>query len=185
MLKHGIMGLLSYGDMTGYEIMQVFRDSLNFFWNANTSQIYRDLQTLKKAGYVTAREVPQKGRPDKKEFSITDAGRDELKSWLREYSCGTANLPLLMKVFFLGEITKKENLERFRQMKSESENSIKALEKVKNIIAVYKERVENPDASLYWKMTLDYGIRYMNMINEWCDTCIAELEGKIHEHTGA
>ena len=28
MLKHGILGLLSYGDMTGYQIMTVFRDSL-------------------------------------------------------------------------------------------------------------------------------------------------------------
>ena len=31
MLKHGVLGLLSYGDMTGYEIMEVFRDSLAFF----------------------------------------------------------------------------------------------------------------------------------------------------------
>lgn len=48
MLKHGILGLLNYGDMTGYEIMKVFRDSLSFFWTANTSQIYRELNTLKK-----------------------------------------------------------------------------------------------------------------------------------------
>lgn len=31
MLKHGILGLLNYHDMTGYEIMEVFRDSLRFF----------------------------------------------------------------------------------------------------------------------------------------------------------
>lgn len=30
MLKHGILGLLNYHDMTGYEIMEVFRDSLQF-----------------------------------------------------------------------------------------------------------------------------------------------------------
>ncbi len=48
MLKHGILGLLNYHDMTGYEIMEVFRDSLRFFWSAQTSQIYRELQTLEK-----------------------------------------------------------------------------------------------------------------------------------------
>ncbi len=31
MLKHGILGLLNYHPMTGYEIMLVFRDSLLFF----------------------------------------------------------------------------------------------------------------------------------------------------------
>ncbi len=43
-LKHGILGLLNYHPMTGYEIMLVFRDSLRFFWSAQTSQIYRELQ---------------------------------------------------------------------------------------------------------------------------------------------
>ena len=53
MLKHGILGLLNYRDMTGYEIMEVFRDSLRFFWNARTSQIYRELQDWKeKSGSV-------------------------------------------------------------------------------------------------------------------------------------
>lgn len=30
MLKYGILGLLNYQDMTGYEVMEVFRDSLRF-----------------------------------------------------------------------------------------------------------------------------------------------------------
>ena len=35
--------------MSGYEIMMAFRDSL-IFWRAQTSQIYRELQSLKKCG---------------------------------------------------------------------------------------------------------------------------------------
>ena len=50
MLKHGILGLLNYGDMTGYEIKTAFEDSLNHFWHAQTSQIYRELQLLEKNG---------------------------------------------------------------------------------------------------------------------------------------
>ena len=52
MLKHGILGLLNYRELTGYEIMIVFRDSLRFFWNAQTSQNYRKLQTLEGKGWV-------------------------------------------------------------------------------------------------------------------------------------
>ena len=57
MLKHGILGLLSYGDMTGYQIMTVFRDSLSHFWVAQTSQIYRELQGLEKNGWIAAVHV--------------------------------------------------------------------------------------------------------------------------------
>ena len=46
MLKHGILGLLNYGDMSGYEIREVFQDSLNYFWTAQTSQIYREIGVL-------------------------------------------------------------------------------------------------------------------------------------------
>ena len=48
MLKHGILGLISTGDKTGYEIMTVFRDSLKHFWTAQTSQIYRELRTMER-----------------------------------------------------------------------------------------------------------------------------------------
>ena len=37
MLKHGILGLLSYGSMTGYDITRTFKDSLSYFWSAQTS----------------------------------------------------------------------------------------------------------------------------------------------------
>ena len=48
MLKHGILGLLNYHYLTGYEIIETFRDSLRFFWSAQISRIYRELQTLEK-----------------------------------------------------------------------------------------------------------------------------------------
>ena len=35
-LKHGLLGLLNYGSMTGYELDKIFRDSLSFFWQAKT-----------------------------------------------------------------------------------------------------------------------------------------------------
>ena len=59
MLKHGILGLLNYGDMSGYEIREVFKNSLNYFWTAQTSQIYRELGALEKNGWIKRRAVEQ------------------------------------------------------------------------------------------------------------------------------
>lgn len=184
MLKHGILGLLNYSDMSGYEVMEVFRDSLNFFWTANTSQIYRELQTLKHKGFVVDRVVEQSGKPDKKIFSITDSGRDEFKNWLREFSYGNSNSPLLMKVFFSGEISKEENLERFHKIKAECAESLEKYSGVKEIMEAYMGMVPDPKTAVYWNMTLDYGIRYQQMLNEWCDSCIAGLEADENENSG-
>ena len=82
MLKHGILGLLSYCDRTGYEIMEVFKNSLSFMWNANTSQVYRELQNLKDSGFAEVTEVEQMGKPNKKVYSITEAGGEELQHWV-------------------------------------------------------------------------------------------------------
>ena len=114
MLKHGILGLISNGDKTGYEIKAVFRDSLNHFWAAQTSQIYRELQTMEKARWIRQTHVSQVGRPDKNVFSITPAGHDELVRWLREDNLpsGFRN-PFLMKTFFMGELPIEENIAFF------------------------------------------------------------------------
>ena len=40
-LKHAILGLLNYAEMTGYNIDRYFKSSIAFFWHAQTSQIYK------------------------------------------------------------------------------------------------------------------------------------------------
>ena len=47
-LKHAILGLLNYAEMTGYDIDRYFKSSIAFFWHAQTSQIYKELNTCTK-----------------------------------------------------------------------------------------------------------------------------------------
>ena len=42
-LKHAILGLLNYADMSGYDIDRFFKSSIAFYWHAQTSQIYKEL----------------------------------------------------------------------------------------------------------------------------------------------
>ncbi len=177
MLKHGILGLLNYGDMTGYEIMEVFRDSLKYFWSAQTSQIYRELQTLKKQGWVTDVLIPQEARPDKKVFSITDSGRQELLRWLSEDDTGfDTRSPLLMKTFFRGELTPEENIYFFRRIQSYSDAFLSQLEKPETSVTMYAQKGSDAEKALYWRMTIEYGVMYMNMLKKWTSRCIKELE---------
>ena len=177
MLKHGILGLISNGDKTGYEIMTVFRDSLSHFWTAQTSQIYRELQTMEKAGWVMQTHVTQNGRPDKNVFSITPAGHDELIRWLRDSNlpAGFRN-PFLMKTFFMGELPVEENIAFFKAFRDASVFPDDGKQVSANA-DMYRQAVDHPEKAIYWKLTIEFGRMYENMQREWCEYCIHELEG--------
>ncbi|MCR5235310.1 MAG: PadR family transcriptional regulator [Lachnospiraceae bacterium] len=184
MLKHGILGLLNYGDMTGYEIRTVFRDSLNHFWHAQTSQIYRELQVLEQKGWITVTHVEQNGKPDKNVLSITGTGREELKSWLDdETTVNPVRSAMLMKVFFRGECSIYENIEYFKRLSKRETVFPTGSEAAGEVSGEYKKMIDDPLKALYWKFTIDFGVMYDRMLKEWCDNCIHELEDLKDENT--
>lgn len=177
MLKHGILGLLNYYDLTGYEIMEVFRDSLNFFWNAQTSQIYRELQGLEQKGWVEKTVVSQQGKPDKNVFSITPEGKTELLLWLAKDEAMMAfRNPLLMKVFFMGERSREENIRYFKRLIEEYEKLLEGLAPVPKYIEAYSAYLDEKEKALFWQMTVDYGGRNLQMCIDWAKDCIRRLE---------
>ncbi len=184
MLKHGILGLLNYGSMSGYDIMRTFKNSLDFFWTAQTSQIYRELQTLKKKGWVTDQNVVQSGKPDKKLFSITESGKEELNRWLAEEDTGfETRSPIMMKTFFRGEKSIDENIEFFSRIQRSCGEFMSEMSGPPKNISMYEQAVKNPMISMYWKMTIKYGVMYIQTLNEWAGQCIKELEEIKNEST--
>jgi len=51
-LEHAILGFLDYGPMSGYDLKKTFDDSVNHFWTAQQSQIYRALKKMVGDGWV-------------------------------------------------------------------------------------------------------------------------------------
>lgn len=185
MLKYGILGLLNYGSMTGYEINRTFKDSLSYFWNAQTSQIYRELQVLKKNGWAEDETIKQDGKPDKKLFTITDSGKAELNRWLVEDSPEfSGRSPLLMKTFFRGERSIEENIDYFNRLADVGADFLTGLQSEPPDLDVYASRVNDPQKALYWKMTVEYGLMYAQMYLQWVEKCKKELEDLANEHTG-
>lgn len=178
MLKHGILGLLNYGDMTGYQIMEVFRDSLNYFWTAQTSQIYRELQHLQEHGFVSHTIVKGGSRPDSKLFSITEDGRQELICWLTAENGFDTKSKLMMLTFFRGELPAEENIRFFEAIKASAAQFGAGMGRPAEKTDFYEKALHSPEKAIYWKMTVEYGRMYMKMLCEWCDICIAMLKGE-------
>ncbi|WP_070970555.1 PadR family transcriptional regulator [Vibrio sonorensis] len=83
-LPHVILTVLSTRDATGYDITKEFSSTIGYFWKASHQQVYRELNKLAQGGYVTCVLEPQEGKPDRKVYSITDAGRSALGEWFEQ-----------------------------------------------------------------------------------------------------
>lgn len=178
-LRYGILGLLNYGGMTGYDISKYFRESVGYFWNAQQSQIYRELTALEKDGLVEYELVIQSDKPNKKLYRINDSGRSNLKEWLEdeniEDSFITRN-PLLLKLFFSSQISEDRLINRLAKYKEKCEASARELAHHTSDLSDYQNRVENNRESLYWQMTAAYGLANYQTCARWAEDCINLLQ---------
>lgn len=175
-LKHGILGLLSYGPTTGYDLDKMFKGSLNFFWQAQTSQIYRELNVMEKKGWITSEIVIQMDKPNKKIFSLADSGKEELNRWLMRNSIEEdirIRDPFLVKLFFSGAIDTASNVEMMKQFRRCCEY---ALEKIKETLEHFRKKDEGNQNSVYWEMTASFGYYYYEMCILWANDTIKKLE---------
>ena len=81
-LEHAILVSLAEKASTGYDLARRFDKSIGRFWTATHQQVYKVLSRMEAAGWVAATHVAQEGRPDKKVYDLTAAGRAELSDWI-------------------------------------------------------------------------------------------------------
>jgi PadR family transcriptional regulator, regulatory protein AphA len=73
------LGILSFTEASGYEIKKEIEEGMfSHFIDASFGSIYPALSQLNGEGLVTVRAEEQTGRPDKKVYSVTEAGRKAL-----------------------------------------------------------------------------------------------------------
>jgi DNA-binding PadR family transcriptional regulator len=79
------LGILTRGDATGYEIKNLFQDDgYQHFVEASFGSIYPALNRLTEEGLVSVRAEAQEKRPDRKVYSITQAGRNAFLASLQK-----------------------------------------------------------------------------------------------------
>ncbi|GAA4080484.1 PadR family transcriptional regulator [Nonomuraea soli] len=69
-----MLAALLEGEASGYDLAKGFDASVANFWMATPQQLYRELERMEGEGLVQARVVEQERRPNKRVFSLTDAG---------------------------------------------------------------------------------------------------------------
>jgi DNA-binding PadR family transcriptional regulator len=73
-LRDAVLAALLEGESSGYDLAKGFDASVANFWMATPQQLYRELDRLAGQGLIEARVVHQERRPNKRVYSLTEAG---------------------------------------------------------------------------------------------------------------
>jgi len=76
--------LVTSKSVSGYEFATMLREPVPFIWPVKHSQIYPALAGLERRGDLLGEWVEQRGRPNKKVYTLSDQGRERLRAWLLE-----------------------------------------------------------------------------------------------------
>jgi DNA-binding PadR family transcriptional regulator len=170
--QYAILGLLASGARSGYDLKREVAERIAHFWNESIGHLYPVLHSLLEQGLVTRSSETAGARPTRHVYAITDRGRKELETWLREPVVPTPpRLEILLKLYF-GAHTEPEVLAaHVAAYRGERAHQLATLESVHAELA---GKSEPPDVR-YLGMTVRAGVHAAHAAIAWCDEVLAEL----------
>lgn len=174
-LKHALLGFLNFSPFTGYDLKKLFDTSMQYFWSATHTQIYRTLNQMHEEGLVRREIVEQTDHPDKKVYTITEEGEQVLRDWLKHhYDLPPIRHRLLVQLSFANLLEDDEIIalladygdklrERLVQYHSDEAT------------ALY-ERARSERERFLWDLTLKNGIATYEAELNWIEQAIEDFK---------
>ena len=175
-LEYAILGFLNYRPLSGYDLKKVFDNSVRHFWPADQSQIYRTLAKLAEHGYVEQETVRGLDRPDRKEYRITPAGQEALRTWLlNPLPSQDTRIAELIQIFFAGQLTDEQVITLFERLAAEARAVLDAYDRIPQPARADDQTMGPQRERFFWQLTLEYGLASARMDLEWLESVIARI----------
>jgi len=165
-----LLGMLSLGPRSGYDIKTVVDRSTRFFWAASYGQIYPELRRLESEGLSEGEDAPKGGR-SRRVYRITKAGRDALREWLLgstvtiEYRDES-----LLRLFFADALPREEALLLLEGRKRGHEQYLEVLRAIAALPGG-----KDPD---FVDLVLRWGIEFNEWGAQWCEKHLKRLRNE-------
>jgi DNA-binding PadR family transcriptional regulator len=126
-------------------------------------------------------KVPQEDRPDRKVYSITDAGRAELLRWISgPPPMGEPRSAPLIQVFFAGQLSDAEVLEKFEGYAAVMRSILGLYDQVPGQLGPFQQEITSPREHFFWMLTLENGVANMRANLAWAESVIERIKkGKV------
>lgn len=173
--RYVLLGLLDWRPMSGYDIKKIVEDNIRDFWHESYGNIYPTLQRFVEDGLAEKRVERQEGRPDRIEYTITPAGRDELVEWLKSPTEVRRVRDVFLAKFIFGHLLSKEhNIEQIEAYRRDREER---LEWYRATLASLEKTARRSRKSLLEFLALRQGFVMTEARLRWCDEVLSTLKG--------
>jgi DNA-binding PadR family transcriptional regulator len=164
-----VLGLLSLGPRSGYDIKTVVDRSTRYFWAASYGQIYPELKRLEEEGLVQGEDRPNGGR-SRRVYKLTPAGHDALVEWLLSPTGPAIEMrdESLLRIFFADAVPHEQALMLLEGRKRGHEEFLEVLYAIKAMPG-------GPDPT-FVDLVLRWGIDFNEWGARWCQEQLERLE---------
>jgi DNA-binding PadR family transcriptional regulator len=171
--SQALLGLLTIGPMSGYELGQMVRASVGHIWSESYGQIYPNLKRLAANGLVHCKTEKHKGRPDRHVYSITKKGREQLVKWLAvPPQPEVPRNEMLLKLFFGAQVPPQLLIGNVERMVEEHRALLEKFKRVQH--EEIDRNSQYPDAP-FWRMAARWGQIEMEAHLRWAQETLDEL----------
>jgi PadR family transcriptional regulator, regulatory protein AphA len=171
--EFSVLGLLSYGEHSGYDLKKAAEAGVGYVWTGAKSHIYAVLPRLVEGGFATTRRVAQERRPDKQVYRITKKGEQAFREWLEEPvdERAGARSPFLLKVFFGGRMSKEALVAHVARRRAQAARELAEYREI-------EDRIRGDERSYFGYVTLRWGLAQAGAWISWADEILRELEAR-------
>lgn len=171
--QFAILGWLSKGPMSGYDLKQKFAKVTPFHWTESNAQIYPILKKLEQDGLVSSRLDESSGGRNRRIYLITSAGLDTLESWLKEPADPAQYREEMLLKLTMGERLNKQALRD--HIAHYHQNIKQQLTLLRSVIAhTNRTHAELPDYDNL-NLTFDFARKMLAAKDEWCQSTLRQL----------
>jgi DNA-binding PadR family transcriptional regulator len=176
-LELALLGLIAeQHPRSGYDLVQTFRASMVHYWHAHPGQIYPTLDRMERDRWIAGREVIQRGRPNKRVYSITVAGRRVLLEWLGSpYEPLKMKNPPLLRSRFLGHLGADGARAKLAEVRAAMTSYLEELRGYDRAFVEKGGPYQNVN-QMFVYFTLRRGIEFARTEVEYCDWAMAEID---------
>jgi PadR family transcriptional regulator, regulatory protein AphA len=168
-LRHAALGLLAQEPASGYDLLKKFKLSMDNMWPATQSQLYGELNKLADTGLI---KVADRGPRGRKEYAITDAGRDELTRWMTSpHDDPPIRNAAMLRVFLLGQLNPSQAREYLERLRSASEQEHAHFEQIHDMFDWAAD-----DDAFFARAVLEQGLRWTQHEIDWANWVIDGLD---------
>jgi len=167
-IRHLILGLLTQQPMSGYDIKRSLKSLSWLIDSPSFGSIYPALRALWEDGLVTVEMAPRQGKPPRKIYTITEAGRLALREWMDQPVAPGASLKtFVMRLILANNFSHAGLISHLQQRRSQ----------VAVHRATLKQIAEALDGTMDsgQRLAFGYGLALATAELAWLDSTLEQL----------